>query len=260
MALTGSNQSVEKTFRIIEHMAASSSMVRLGELAKAVELPASTTLRMLNTLIDMGYAYQDAQTKCYGLSLRFRLIGQQISDHFPLHDIIHPYLLSLSQDTQETCCVANQYGYKIQYFDVANSKSHCAITIRQQIGVTAYMHCTGSGKIFLTSTSMKDLDDLIATEGLPAFTPHTITTRDALLAEVERCKKQGYAYDDEEVELGMRCIAAPIYDSLGRMAVAMSISGPIARMSDERIETELLPRLLDTANAITQQITGLRNS
>ena len=99
-----SNQSVEKTLRIIEAMAAGGSMMRLADIAAAVEIPPSTALRMLGTLIDMGYAYQDEQTRRYGLSLRFRLIGQRITDAFPYYDVIHPYLTSLAQQTRETCC------------------------------------------------------------------------------------------------------------------------------------------------------------
>ncbi len=256
MSSAASNQSVEKTLRIIEAMAAGGSLMRLADIAAAVNIPASTALRMLGTLIDMGYAYQDEQTRRYGLTLRFSHIGQRIMDSFPFYDVIHPYLTALAQRTRETCCAAGRRGYKIQYFDVITIHSAGALTIRQQAGGFAPAHCTGCGKVFLSSLAPRQLDELIAQEGLSSYTSRTITGRAALDAELALCRARGWAMDDEEVETGIRCLAAPVYDSVGRVAAALSISGPVSRMDMDRCENELVPLLLDTAGELTVKISG----
>ena len=255
--MTKSNQSVEKALRIIEVMAQESNPMRLLDIAVQVDYPSSTVLRMLNTLVDMGYAFQeDGDLKRYGLTLKLATIGQRISDQMAYREIVHPFLQQMSAATGETCCASVCSHHKANYFDVVVGRSNGALTVRQQIGASAYMHCTGSGKMFLAQYTAEQLDELIHTHGLPALTERTITTRAALEAELDRCRAQGYAMDDEEVERGMRCIAAPVYDGNGKTIVTICMSGPASRMSEDRCRTELIGLLIDTARAITRKITG----
>ena len=257
MKRTQGNQSVEKMLKIVEIMAASSDPMRLLDIANAVEQPSSTALRMLNTLIAMGYAYQEEKgMRRYGLTMKFLSIGQQATEHLSYRDIIHPYLVHLSQTIGETCCVADRRGNKIVYFDVVVSDTRSALTIRQQIGGSAFMHCTGSGKVFLMQDPEEKLDQLIRDVGLPSFTPHTITTREALLEELAICRQRGFAMDNEEIELGMRCLAAPVYDIHHHVIATISTSGPVSRMSRERCIGEIGPLFCRTAEEITDLITG----
>ncbi len=257
LSTTKLNQSVEKTLRIIEVMTEASSPMHLQDIAKAADIPASTALRMLQTLVNMGYAYQEkAPLKRYGLSLRIVALGQMINDHFPYHDIIHPFLLEISKQTGETCCVSNLQNHMVQYFDVVVGRSNGALTIRQRIGGTAYMHCTASGKMFLIEYTDAQLDDLIATVGLPKLTERTITSKERLVEELDKCRKLGYALDDEEVETGMRCLAAPIRGADGSVVATLSMSGPLSRMPRSRYQDELGPMLVRNARAITRIICG----
>ncbi|MBO4837199.1 MAG: IclR family transcriptional regulator [Clostridia bacterium] len=257
MKLTKGNQSVEKTLRIIEIMAASDGPMRLLDIASAVELPESTVLRMVNTLVNMGYAYQEeSYMRRYGLTMKFMAVGQQAADHFHFRDVIHPYLTDLSKTLGETCCASREQDGQIYYFDVVVGDSKSALTIRQRVGGSANMHCTGSGKVFLTRYTDDQLDALIAHRGLPAATPHTVTTKDALKREIETCLERGYAIDDEEIEVGMRCLAAPVYDTENRIIAAISVSGPASRMPARRCVNEIAPLLCRTAQRITDMITG----
>ena len=251
-----SNLSVLKTIHIIEILARAHEPMRLSELAAQSDMPPSTTLSMVNTLVECGYAYQEEHgQQRYGLTMRFLQIGQLAADHFSIRDVAHPFLVSLAQETRETCCLSIDDHGCVRYLDVVeNAQSN--ILIRQRIGGSAPMHCTGSGKILLSKYTPEALDDLVAQHGLPQMTSHTITSPDELRYEVAKSIERGYSMDDEECEIGMRCMAAPIYGSSGKVTAALSLSGPISRMTKMRCEVELYPRLQAYAEQITQKIGG----
>lgn len=258
MKLSGSNQSVEKTIRIIEMLAMAKEPMRLSEMAKGVGMPPSTVLRMINTLVELGYAYQEEEEPHrYGLTIRFLRIGQMAADHFSIRDVAHPYLIRISRETGESSCLSIEDHYKVRYIDVTEGSGNL-ITIRQRIGGSGMMHCTGSGKLFLSQYQEEQLDDFIREKGIPGLTSHTLTTKPELMYELESCRRLGYATDDEECEIGMRCIAAPICDSQGKIIAAISISGPISRMTRLRNEKELAPMLCEVADKITQKMVGTR--
>lgn len=256
MKLSGSNQSVEKTIRIIEVLAASPTPMRLSEIAKGVDVPASTVLRMLNTLVEMGYAYQEEEgLRRYGLTMHFLYIGKMVADHFSIRDIAHPFLKELSLDTGESCCLAIEDRNVVRYVDVVEN-SHALITIRQRIGGEALMHCTGSGKVLLMQKSEEEIDRYIALKGLPQLTVHSLGTREKLISELEDCRRNGYAMDDEECEIGMRCLAVPVYDERGKVIAAICLSGPVTRMPMERCITELIPKICQKAELISRTVSG----
>ena len=256
MSRANGNQSVEKILRIIESLAKASQPLRLIELAKRVDMPSSTVFRMLNTLIDMGYAYQeDTGLRRYALTTRFLYIGQMIADHSDFQGLVHPYIQELSNSLKEMSCVAIMQNDKLRYVDVVEDANN-RITVRQRIGGSAPIHCTGSGKIFLSHFSDTMLDEFIKTHGLVARTPKTITDIDQFKSEIAKCRKLGYAIDDEECEIGMRCVAAPILDRNKKIVACVSISGPTARMSKERCTNEVIPELCRTVEKMGTKICG----
>ena len=113
-----------------------------------------------------------------------------------------------------------------------------------RIGRIAPMHSTGVGKIFLTQYSDTKLDELVKKRGLAKLTEKTITSLPELKAEIEKVRKQGYAFDEEECEIGVRCVAVPIKEYSGKIVAAMSISAPITRLTYERTN-EIIKYLLD---------------
>ena len=120
------------------------------------------------------------------------------------------------------------------------------ITIRQHIGKTAPMYVTGIGKLFLSEFSDAEIDAYVAQTGLKAYTENTVTTKEALLKEFEFIRDNGFVYDNEECELGVRCVAVPIRNYTGNIACGLSISGPTARLTDEVI-AENIDALKDIA-------------
>lgn len=258
MKLTGSNQSVEKTLFIIETLANSSLPMRLSELAKAVDMPSSTVLRMVNTLVKLGYARQEEEMpRRYSLTTRFLRIGQQAAEHTDIREIAHPFLVQLSDKTGESTCLSICEKDKVRYLDVVEG-SGSLIAIRQRVGGSAQMHCTGSGKLYLMQYTDEQLDDFIRERGLPALTPNTVTNKAELCHELNACRERGYATDNEECEAGVRCVAAPIYDYAGKIAAVISITGVLSRMQKIRMEMEMVPLVCQAAKDVTGILVGKR--
>lgn len=120
------------------------------------------------------------------------------------------------------------------YIDVV-AGSHQTLMSLQQVGNVSPMHCTGNGKLALINYSDGRLDELIARRGLHRFTQNTLTTKAALKAELAAIRAEDVAYDREECELGIRCIACPIRDHTGAVVAGISITGPAVRMNDEML-------------------------
>jgi DNA-binding IclR family transcriptional regulator len=232
--LTSTNQSVGKAFHIVEIMSQNREPMKLQDIAARSGLPASTALRMVNTLLVHGYAHQDPNTLRYALTLKFAQIGSLVSSQFRITDIVRPYLLELSYKCREAVCFAVEQEMELIYLEVIDGPDGM-LKIMQRIGKRAPLHCTGIGKIMLLNYSSKELTQYVSAKGLPSFTPRTIVAKDALLDELESVRQQGFAMDDEECELGARCVAAGIKDYSGKYAGGISVSGPISRLTAERV-------------------------
>lgn len=230
------NQSVEKVLQIIETMAKNREPLRLQDVALMVDMPASTTLRFLNTLMKQGYVNQDPLTSRYFLTLKFTYIGSLVSSQISIRDIAHPYLIELSKKCNESVCLGIEQDMEIVYIDVIDGPDGM-LKITQRIGKLAPIHSTGIGKLLLLNYDMKQLDRIIAIKGLKALTPNTITSKKELLKELDTIKTQGYALDDEECELGARCISGGIKDYTGKYVAGISVSGPTTRLTMENIKT-----------------------
>ena len=244
------NQSVEKALQIIELMAQSREPLRLRDISLKVEMPASTTLRLINTLTTLGYANQDPNTLRYSLSLKFMHIGSLVSSQTSIRDIAHPYLVELSRKCKESVCLAIEQDMDVVYIDVIDGPDGM-LKITQRIGKLAPIHSTGVGKLMLLNYDLKQLNNMIAIKDLVALTPNTITTKEELLNELEKVKIQGYALDDEECELGARCLSVGIKDYTGKNVAGISVSGPITRMSMDYIET-IKNTVIDTAKKVSE--------
>ena len=246
---TVANHSVAKAFALIEAMAQAHGSMRLQDIAAAGDMPASTALRMLNTLSKMGYVSQNAQDSRYRLTLKLTAIGNAIVSQTDLHAIVHPHLVRLSVTCGESSCLAIEQDRAVVYMDVVTGPDTMIKTM-QYIGKRAPMHCTGVGKLMLTNLSPEALSDYVSAKGLPPFTPHTLTTLEGLQEELTRIAAQGFALDNEECELGARCIAAPLKNYTGQTVACISVSGPSTRMSMTRLD-EIRPMIQGIAQEIS---------
>lgn len=246
-----SNQSAEKALKILEYLAQQSEPVRLMDIAKNLGMNTSTTLRFLNTLIALEYAAQEEDTSKYYLTYKLVALGHQVNSNKPLQRIISPYLKKLSETINESVCLAIEHNHQVIYIDVVEGPRQI-VKAMQRIGNIAPLHCTGIGKLFLTEYSTTELDELIKEQGLQKFTEHTLTTKKELITEIEEVKKRGYAFDNEECEIGAKCIAFPIYDYQKKIIAGISVTGPAIRITDQFAE-QWIPYIRQLSEEISRQ-------
>lgn len=255
---TQANQSGEKLLRIIELLAARAEPMRVLDIARELQLNSSTALRFLMTLKNCGYADQDPETSRYYLTFKLCNIAGKISAAADLRDIVQPYLKKLPHIFGESACLAVERDMLVTYIDVAEGPD-LMIRSMQRIGSVAPMHCTGIGKLLLLNASEADIDRLIAEKGLPRYTENTITSKEQLHKELEQVRARGYAFDNEECEVGARCIAFPIRDYTGKVKAGLSITGPTSRLTDSFIESRL-HYLFEFSEAISRKLGYEENS
>ncbi|MDF2524310.1 MAG: IclR family transcriptional regulator [Clostridiales bacterium] len=246
------NQSVEKVFTIIETLAEAGEPMRIQDIAAALSMSTSTVFRFLTTLTKCGYISQNPETSKYYLTFKICSIANKLDLNSSMRDIARPFLRTLSKIFEESVCIAIEQDMSMVYLDVIEGQGQILRTM-QRIGNIAPMHCTGVGKLFLTEYSPSKLNKLISSKGLTSFTQNTFTNKEDLLTELQNVKNLGYAYDNEECEIGARCIAAPIRAYDGRIIAGISVTGPSFRMTDERLNKNL-PHLLGTAELISKAL------
>lgn len=246
------NRSVEKVLTIVETMAASSKPMRLHDIARQAGIPTSTALRFLSTLAQHNYVSQDPDSSRYALTLKLCNIANQISFHSTMRDLVRPRLEELASICGESSCLAIEDEGEVVYIDVVEGPDKMLRTL-QRIGKRAPLHSTGVGKCLLLNYGQAEIRELACTKGLEKLTEHTIDNPDTLLHELESVRVRGYAVDDEECEHGVRCLAAPLRDYTGRIVASISISGPVSRLTTERIG-ENAARLTSTAVGMSEEL------
>jgi len=250
--LTGANQSSEKLFTIIEYLAEQKEPVRLQDIAQSLEMNASTVLRFLATLTNCGYVAQDQETSRYYMTYKICSIANKVTSRRGLREIANPYIRALSNTLHEAVCLAIEQMSQVVYIDVIDGPDQMIRTM-QRIGNSSPMHCTGVGKLFLTRLRPDQVYGYVQQMGLRQFTKNTITTVEGLLEELAEVRQLDYAFDNEECEIGAKCVAVPIRDYTGQIVAAISSTGPIYRFTDEWVD-RYLPELKKTALAISREL------
>ena len=247
---TAKNFSAEKTMRIIELLARNREPMRLQDIAQALESNSSTVLRFLVSLEDCGYVAQNPSTLQYYLTFKICSVANMVSAEIRLFDFAQSYMKQISERFGESVCLAIEEDMTVVYIGFISGPDQMLRTM-QRIGSRAPMHCTGVGKLLLLDHDEGYINKLIAEKGLPSFTENTITTKGQLMEALQAARKNQYAFDNEECEIGARCIAVPIRDYTQKIIAGLSVTGPIFRMTDEKIE-ENLDFLIQIADKISQ--------
>lgn len=231
---TKNNQSVTKVLAILEAMAEHGKPIRLKKLSELVKIPESTALRLLISLLENGYVIQDEESH-YALTHKIVRLASRFRASFNIIEIARPFLKELSQKCQESVCLAIDQGGRVVHIDTVDGPNNILQTL-QKVGKTVPLYCSGIGKNLLLNYSEAQIRALYSPADFIPFTPYTIISVEDLLAELTQVRKQGYAYDREETELGACCIAAPIRDYRNRTIAGISVSGPSLRMTPEKME------------------------
>ena len=192
---------------------------------------------------------QNPATRQYGLAPTMLLYGKAVVDQFDFIRSAHPYLGELSKTVGETAFMGILDDFELVYVDHVDLLDH-TLRITPQIGRRQHAHCTSLGKVLLANLPERSLDDFLKRDGYPKVTEHTITTAEALHLELDAIRKNRYAFDQEEAEMGICCIATPLFGLQGEVIAAISISGPASRIRSKGMDTFLLEQLILTADKI----------
>lgn len=244
------NLSIMKALDIIEFLAGrNNEPQRLRDIAEALDMNTSTVSRFLSSLTSRGYVRQDADSARYFLSLRFCGIADRINANSQVYTLALPVMREISSELKESVCLAIEQNAMVEYIGVVSAADQMMRTM-QRIGNRAPMHCTGIGKLLLCGHTAEEVHQIVQQRGMEAFTPHTITDETALMEELARVRERGCAYDNEECEIGARCVAMPIYNQYRQIIAGVSVTGPIFRLTDEKIQ-EFLPYFAAQAERIS---------
>ncbi len=249
---SGGVQSLDRAFGLLEHMAAAGGDVALSELAGMSGLPLPTIHRIIRTLVGSGYVRQ-LPSRRYALGPR--LIGLGDAASRMLGSWAQPQLAALVEAVGETANLAMLDGDAVVY--VAQVPSKHSMRMFTEVGRRVPVHCTGVGKVLLAQLSPPEALALVTRAGMAAQTPHTITDPDRLLRELDRIRRRGFAVDDAEQELGVRCVAMAVPG--GPSMTAVSISGPEARVTWAAVE-QITPLLSAAALALAGELSGRATS
>ncbi|MEX2547960.1 MAG: IclR family transcriptional regulator [Chloroflexota bacterium] len=232
-ALNGA-QVVDRVIDILEAFEWLGPQLGVSELSRALNLKKATTHRLLASLRRRDIVAQDPATRRYHLGMHLWQLGMLALNQVDWIDRARPYLRQLRDDTGETTHLAILDEGQVLYIDKAESEH--SLRMPSQVGRRLPAHCTGVGKALLAYLSPAALADVIDRHGLPAFTPATITERHLLVTELARIRERGYAVDDEEIEPGLRCIAAAVRGHSGDVTAAISIAGPSSRIQHDNLD------------------------
>ncbi len=246
---------VGKALDVLDMVAASGRPVRFTELLGDSAYPKATLYRFLQTLTNQGMLAYDPDRQSYSLGVRLVRLAHAAWAQSSLAPIARPWIDKLSEDVGETIHLAQLDQSQVLYVDKRNARS--PVEMFAQAGKVGPAYCTGVGKVMLAYLDGDALDRALSLQTFHRFTAQTLTTAAALRAELLVIRQRGYAFDNEEHEPGIICVALPIRARSGRIMGALSVTSTTARTTIAVLE-ELVPRIEETATAVAHEAESWR--
>lgn len=237
-------QVFERMFLLVDILAKRSQSLNLKELSELAGLHPSTTHRILSDLV-LGRYVERPQAGVYRLGLRFLELGNLVKSRLDVREAALIPMRALHDKLGQPVSLSVRQGDSIVYIDRAYSE-RSGMQVVRAIGGRAPLHLTSVGKLFLSQDTDEQLKSYAERTGLKGQTPNSITSLDLLKKELRNVVKAQAAYDKEELELGVRCIASSIHNDRGELIAGLSISAPT-----ERLKTEWIVTLQDTTGMIS---------
>lgn len=244
-------QSADKILKILETLSITGP-IGVVELSNMMGFHKSTTFRLLSSLQYMGYVKQDKDSSKYQLTFKVLEIAGRLLNKMDIVSIAHPHIKKLVEICGETVHLVQRSGNDIVYIDKVESDTN-SIRMVSNIGTTMPMYCSGVGKAIMATLSREEVENIWNKSRIENITPNTITKLEELYEVLDEVNEKGYALDNEENELGVRCIAGAIVDYKGEARNAFSISAPASRMTDSRIR-ELSKYILEVKETISKEL------
>jgi DNA-binding IclR family transcriptional regulator len=226
-------QSLHRGLSILELIAGNPAGLTMAEVSRQIGLHTSTTFHLMRTLAALGYLTQEDGTKLYRVGPRVFQLAASAWSEVQLFNLATPILAEMAQQTGETSHLAIlDRGEAIVIHKIDGSSP---VRLSERVGYPRPPHCTAIGKVLVAHLPEAELKAFLDTADLKAYTPKTVTSAALLQQEMDRVRRQGYAFDDEEFAQGIRCLAAPVRSFTGQVVAAIGISGPVWRVSLDRV-------------------------
>ncbi|MCP4432069.1 MAG: helix-turn-helix domain-containing protein [Gammaproteobacteria bacterium] len=249
----GKNSSLTRALTLLERLAESPAGMNLTDLSQQLGMPPATVHRLLSTFEELNFVEQDAEAGLWFVGLKAFTVGQAFLNRRDFVASARPFMKSLVDLCGETVNLGIIDDGEVVFISQVESQEMMRMIVN--LGSRSPIHASGVGKAMLASLDEQEVAQLLQRRGLARFTDHTIDNPADLRSALEMIRHQGYALDDEEHAIGLRCVAANIYDENGLALAAISLSGPKARITDTRL-LELGTAVRQTASEITESLGG----
>ena len=240
-------QVIERMMKLLDVLSYYHDPVSLKQLALETGLHPSTAHRILAAMTATGFV-ERADPGTYRLGIRLLELGNVVKSRINIRDSAMPLMQSLHERIGESVNLGVRQGDEIVYVE-RTSSGRSSIRVVHLVGARAPLHVTAAGKLYLAEDTREGLAEYARRTGLPGLTDTSITTLQGLEREIARVRVTGIAFDNEEIEAGLRCVAAPIRDDTGELVAGLSVSAPVDRYSPDWI-----PLLRATADAVSTAI------
>ena len=227
------NKSIDRALQILELFSMEKPVWGITEISKALNMYKSNIHHILTTLAKRGFIKKDINTEKYHLSIKYFEMGSIVIKNMDLRKIALPYIEKLFREFNETVHLGVLDEGRV--VSIEREESRQGLYSHIEVGKSAPLHCTAVGKVIMANLSIEKLNLLLSGKKLTKYTGNTITNKEALLEELKKIRKEGYAIDNMEHEEGVRCLAAPIRNHRGEVNASLSISGPAFRMDRKDI-------------------------
>ncbi|TCC53322.1 IclR family transcriptional regulator [Kribbella capetownensis] len=244
-------QGLERGLAVIRAFSADAPSLTLSEVARDVGITPATARRILLTLGELGYVRSDGRR--FSLTPRVLALGWAYLSSLDLGELAGPFMEELSAKTRESCSIATLDLPDIVY--VARVPTSRIMTVALGVGARLPAYPTSMGRVLLAGLPEEKLTTYLSTLDAESLTPRTLTSLDKLRDTIDRARVDGYALVDQELELGLRSIAAPIHNARGRTIAALNVSAHASRSTPTTLRTDVLPHLQAAAAQITTALT-----
>ena len=245
-------QAVSHALDLLEQFHDEVDELGVTELSKRLKLHKNNVFRLLATLESRNYIEQNKVTENYRLGLKTLELGQTFIKQMGLLRQSRPVLEALVKECNETTYVAILKECHIVYLDVV--ETDLTVRVVPRVGARLPAYCTAAGKIQMAYMTEEELEAYLPTKDLKRYTPRTMIDREELKKHLKMVAERGFAVDDEEMDVGVRCVGAPIRDYTRRIIGAVSISGPSMRFTEERMDKELIPLVVKAGEEISHKL------
>jgi len=243
-------QTLDRAFAVLDLLASSSRSLGVAEVVDGLQLHKSTAHRLLKVL-ERHRMVDRAQNGKYRLGLRLCNLGSRAIEQYDLRDRAHPHLRTLVSAVAETAHLCILEKMHMLYIDKQEPEQR--VRMASRVGASSPIHCTAVGKAIMAMMPRARVEEMLPQLETRRFTRRTITSREALLEELERTRRRGYAVDDEEREEGVRCAGVAILSARGEAIAALSISGPSSRVTMQEIP-RIACKLMTCAKGIQRDL------